>query len=59
MWGGWSTLEGGGGWMVEVKQEQVAGLSGRLGGLAWGWDLIGGDCGREVEAGTQDSDTQP
>ena len=45
--------------MVEVKQEQVAGLSGRLGGLAWGWDLIGGDCGREVEAGTQDSDTQP
>lgn len=27
---------GGGGWMVQVKQEQVAGLSGRLGGLAWG-----------------------
>lgn len=36
VWRGWSTLEGVGGWMVQVKQEQVAGLSGRLGGLAWG-----------------------
>lgn len=45
--------------MVQAKQEQVAGLSRCLGDLAWDSDLIGGDCGREVEAGTQDSDTQP